>query len=152
MLRHKSLHPLSHQHHNGLALSVIVERALNSDASPETIARLGAKCVDRFDLELVNHFQLEETLLFPAILREIGPVPLVEELIAEHRRMERQIADLRVCPGASVLSEFAALLRTHIRREENELFEDVQGRLSQETMDLLGAELSARAVQICLEP
>lgn len=41
MLRHKSLHPLSHQHHNGLALCVLLERSLAADRSDANLARLG---------------------------------------------------------------------------------------------------------------
>lgn len=152
MKRHASLIPLSHQHHNGLALGVLVERTLKVGATPESIQRLAAKCVDRFELELVNHFELEETLLFPAIVRELGTVPLVDRLIAEHREMERLAAALQASPDEATLLEFVTLLRTHIRSEENELFEDVQGRLTPDTMSLLGAELDARAVRICLEP
>lgn len=152
MRRHKSLHPLSHQHHNGLALCVLVERALAGTPSDRTIARLAAKCADRFDLELVNHFQLEEGELFPAILNELGPNPQVDDLIAEHRALERQIAELRADPTAQRLLDFATLLRAHIRCEENELFECVQDRLSPETMTRLGESFEARSVRVCLEP
>lgn len=152
MLRHKSLHPLSHQHHNGLALCVLIERGLAADASDANVARLAGKIWNRFELELVNHFALEEQMLFPAILSELGPSPLVDELLAEHRRMEEMVAGLRTQPdGASVLA-FAQLLRAHIRREENELFEQVQGRLAAETMEELGSIFEAQAVRICLEP
>jgi hemerythrin-like domain-containing protein len=152
MKRHESLIPLSHQHHNGLALCVIVERALARDASPASVERLSRKCVDRFDIELVNHFELEESLLFTAILQEIGPAPLVDELIGEHRQMERLIGDLRQRPDEAVLREFTALLRAHIRREENVLFQEAQERLSAGVLEGLGAEFSQRTVKICLEP
>ncbi|WP_394766704.1 hemerythrin domain-containing protein [uncultured Paludibaculum sp.] len=152
MRRHKSLHPLSHQHHNGLALCVLVERALASDASEPVVRRLAAKCAGRFDLELVNHFQLEEQVLFPAVTAELGPYPLVDALIAEHRAMEQQIAVLRHEPTVNRLQEFATLLRAHIRREENELFPSIQDRLSPATMQHLGDTFEARAVRVCLEP
>ncbi|MGC4048983.1 MAG: hemerythrin domain-containing protein [Paludibaculum sp.] len=114
--------------------------------------RLAAKCADRFDLELVNHFELEETGLFPAILAELGPNPQVDTLVAEHRAMEQQIASLRAEPTFERLQSFGALLRAHIRREENELFENVQDRLSEDTMRRLGETFEARAVRVCLEP
>jgi hemerythrin-like domain-containing protein len=153
MLRHRSLHPLSHQHHNGLALGVMVRRALDSDASPAAIARQSARVLDRFDLELGNHFELEEQLLFPAIEAELGPHDLVRSLIAEHRQLEALVARLRDAPeDLSALLEFIELLRIHIRTEENRLFEEVQGRLSAGTLTRLGAEFEARAVRICIEP
>jgi hypothetical protein len=153
MLRHKSLHPLSHQHHNGLALGVMVRRALEADASPACVARQTARVLDRFDLEIVNHFALEEQLLFPAIEAELGPHDLVRSLIAEHRQLEALVARLRDAPeDLSALLEFIELLRIHIRTEENRLFEEVQGRLSADTLTRLGAEFEARAVRICIEP
>ena len=152
MLRHKSLHPLSHQHHNGLALCVLLERSLAADRSDANLARLAAKVWDRFELELVNHFSLEEDLLFPAILAELGPSPLVTSLVAEHRLMEQMAHSLRVLSSEKALLAFAVLLRTHIRREESELFEQTQGCLSPETMERLGAEFESRAVRVCLEP
>ena len=60
------------------------------------------------------------------------------------------IERLRTEPRAELLLAFAALLRTHIRREENELFEEIQRRLSRETLDELGKEIDAKAVRICL--
>lgn len=153
MLRHKSLHPLSHQHHNGLALGVLVRRALEADCSPASVERQTRRVLDRFDLELVNHFELEEQRLFPAIEAELGPHELVRSLIAEHRELENLAARLRSEPrDQAALLAFVELLRRHIRTEENELFEEIQGRLAPGTLDHLGAEFEARAVRICLEP
>ncbi len=152
MRRHKSLHPLSHQHHNGLALCVLIERGLARDSSEVSIQRLAAKCADRFDLELVNHFDLEERELFPAILSELGPNSQVGTLIAEHRQMEQQIAQLRVEPTIERLQSFGTLLRAHIRSEENELFQDIQDRLSDATLQRLGDTFESQAIRVCLEP
>lgn len=152
MLRHKSLHPLSHQHHNGLALCVLAGRSLESDSSAENVARLCHKAAGRFDLELVNHFELEERELFPAVRAELGPSPLVDRLEEEHRHLERLAARLKQEPSLKTLREFLALLRAHIRSEEEELFESIQNRLSEATMERLGAVFEARAVRICIEP
>ena len=145
MLRHPSLIPLSHQHHDALMLCVRIERGLRGDPSPEKAAELARKAADLFELELRNHFDLEERLLFPAIQQHLGPVPLVEELIAEHRRLEGLIARL-----PETLPEFAAALQAHIRREEAELFEAVQGRLPEDCLDKLGRAFQAEAVRVCL--
>src|SRR5258707_13569237 len=125
MLRDPSLIPLSHQHHNGLALCVLTERSLAADASAANVAKLSQKAIDRYELELTNHFEIEERTLFPVI-----DSPLVAGLIAEHRQLEGMIERLRTEPRGELLLAFAALLRTHIRREENELFEEIQRRLS----------------------
>jgi len=150
MLRDRALVPLSQQHHNGLALCVLTDRGLSGDVSPETLERLAARAVDRYDEEISNHFAIEEEIVFPAIERELGHQPLVQELIAEHRQLERMVEHLRTSVDAATLREWVVLLRSHIRREENELFEDIQKRMSRKTLDALGAIIDARAVRIPL--
>lgn len=146
MKRDASLIPLSHQHHNGLALCVLTRRSLAADSSVGNVRRLAGRIIDRFELELVNHFAIEEEVLFPLC----GPLPLVAELIAEHRRLEAMVAGLRDAPSAASMEEFCALLSAHIRREESELFEQIQRDLPRETLDGAGAEIERRAVRICL--
>jgi hemerythrin-like domain-containing protein len=146
MLRDPSLIPLSHQHHNGLALCVMTRRSLAADASPANIARQAKRVVDRYELELVNHFELEEQLLFPAC----GALPLISALVADHRAIEALVAKLRQAPSAEMLEEFCALLASHIRREESELFEQVQRTLPRELLDTIGAEIDRRVIRICL--
>ena len=146
MLRDRSLIPLSQQHHNGLSLCVLTERSLREDASAANLAKLARKAIDRYELELANHFEIEEGILFPAA----GNHPLIPGLISEHRQLEALIGRLREEPTAALLLEFTALLRTHIRREENELFGDIQRLLPRELLDSLGKEIDAKAVRICL--
>jgi hemerythrin-like domain-containing protein len=146
MLRDPSLIPLSHQHHNGLAMCVLTRRSLAEDSSPGNIAKLAQRVVDRYELELVNHFEIEEQLLFPAC----GSLPIVSELLADHRAMEGLVEELRTAPSAPLLEQFCELLSTHIRREEKELFEAAQRTLSREALDALGREIDQRAVRICL--
>lgn len=146
MLRHPSLIPLSHQHHNGLALCVLTRRSLTAESSAATIAKLAKRVIDRYELELMNHFEIEEQTLFPAC----GAASLVAELIADHRAMEALVAQLRTAPSAALLEQFCALLSAHIRREESELFEQIQRTLPAEVLEQLGSEIDRRAVRICL--
>jgi hemerythrin-like domain-containing protein len=149
MLRDPSLIPLSHQHHNGLALCVMTRRSLREDATQRNVAKLARRAVDRYELELANHFEIEEQILFPAIEGALGPQPLVAELTAEHRELERMIAGLRSEPAAALLEQFCTLLNDHIRREENELFQTVQARLPEATLRALGETIDGRVVRIC---
>ena len=146
MLRDSSLIPLSHQHHNGLALCVMTRRSLATDSSEANVGKLARRVIDRYELELINHFEIEEQVLFPAC----GPMPPVAALLGEHRALESLIAQLHAAPSAALLEQFCALLSSHIRREENELFEQVQRSLSREVLDRIGAEIDRRAVRICL--
>ena len=145
MLRHSSLIPLSRQHHNALALCVRIERGLREDTSPAKAAELARKATDLFELEIRNHFDIEERILFPAIREVLGPMPLVEELVAEHRQLEALVAGL-----PATLAKFAAMLSKHIRREEGELFEDIQNRLPPEKLEELGVAIQAEIVRVCL--
>lgn len=154
MLRHPTLIPLSHQHQHGLALCVRIERGLRGGGSPQKIGELARRVGDTYEVELRNHFEVEEKILFPAIVKGLGPAPLVEELIAEHRKMEKQIAAIGAAdPGREQrerLLKFAAALSTHIRREERELFEDIQKRLPLKTMDALASAIDEAVVRVCL--
>jgi hemerythrin-like domain-containing protein len=94
---------------------------------------------------LANHFEVEEQVLFPA-----APSRLTEELIAEHRQLESMVERLRTAPSADALTEFTALLRRHIRREENELFEQIQREVPREALDGVGQEIERKVVRVCL--
>jgi hemerythrin-like domain-containing protein len=150
MLRDPALIPLSQQHHNGLALCVLTERALQSDRSDASVNRLARRAIDRYEIELTNHFGIEEQLLFPLIERELGPMAMVHELIADHRALEAMVDRMRAAPSADLLESFCDLLRRHIRREENELFQDIQQRLPREMLTSAGKEIDARAIRVCL--
>ena len=148
MLRDRALVPLSQQHHNGLALCVLTDRSLQADDSPDNAARLAARALDRYDLEIANHFAVEEEVVFPLIERELGEYPILDELIAEHRHVERVVDQLRLAPEAATLRELTSVLRSHIRREESDLFEVIQQRLSRKVLDAMGAEVDTKAVRI----
>ena len=146
MLRDPTLIPLSHQHQHGLALCVMTRRSLAADSSTENVAKLAQQVIGRFELELANHFEVEEQVLFPVC----GPMPLVGELVSEHRLLEGLVALLRAAPSAEILEQFCALLSRHIRCEENELFEQIQRTLPREVLRRTGSEIDRRAVRICL--
>ena len=163
MLRHRSLIPLSHQHQHGLALCVRIERGLRDEARSETdapadgstkIRELAGRLADMYDIELRNHFEVEEKILFPAVVEKLGAMPLVDELIAEHRKIEKQIEATSCASGSADqrdrLLEFAAMLSAHIRREERELFEDIQKRLPPEVMEALARAIDNAVVKVCL--
>jgi hemerythrin-like domain-containing protein len=124
----------------------MTRRSLAGDGSPENVARLGRGIVDRFEVELSNHFAIEEQVLFPAC----GPLPIVGELVAEHRVLEGLVEEIRRAPVPELLERFCELLSTHIRREERELFEAVQRDLPHDLLESLGHEIDRRVVRVCL--
>lgn len=146
MLRDPALIPLSRQHHNGLALCVLSRRSLAADSSSANIARVTRRVIDRYELELANHFEIEEQVVFPACV----PMPIVDELIADHRAMEGMIEGLRSAASMVLLEEFFTLLTAHIRREEREFFEEIQRALPRDVLDRAGTEIESRVVKVCL--
>lgn len=152
MLRDPALIPLSHQHHNGLALCVLASRALARDSSPANVALVTERILASWEMEITNHFSLEEEVLFPEAKRALGPMPLIDELLGEHQAIRALIAGLREAATISLLHEFCELLRRHIRKEENELFPILQEKLPRETLYEVGLQLEERAVRICIAP
>jgi hemerythrin-like domain-containing protein len=150
VLRDPSLIPLSHQHHNGLALCVLTDRALQQDDTSANIQKLAQRIVDRYEIEIINHFEIEERVLFPEVRKLEGDWSILDELISEHRRLGALVETLRTAPTREFLEQFAQLLRSHIRREENELFQSIQAQMPADILKALGVRIDAQAVRVCL--
>ena len=152
MLRDKSLIPLSRQHQHALALCVRIERA---SPIPETdLPAWRAEIALQFEQEIRIHFAAEEEVVFPAAREFAELVPLVEELIAEHGGLREWFSRAENLSGAD-LSLFVRGLSEHIRKEERQLFESMQGVMSGEELAVLGARLKAAlkdAAQACALP
>ncbi len=148
MLRDRNLIPLSHQHHNGLALCVLTERSLRADRSAANLRRLARRCVERYEAELANHFDIEETILFPILPDSLQEI--VTELLAEHRRLEELVGHLRQKESEDDLRDFCNLLRRHIRREESDLFQRAQLLLPKDLLETAGEEIDRLAVHVCI--
>lgn len=126
-MRHPSLIPLSHDHHQGLALALRCRKQALGQIKP--VGRAGfeerAKEVkDFFSKNLERHFRAEEEVLFPAISSCASESQqMVEDLIKEHQQIRKQVAGLGEKKALSkTLFDLGDLLERHIRREERELF------------------------------
>jgi hemerythrin-like domain-containing protein len=141
MLRNKNLIPLSHQHQHALAFCVSIDRALANPAAMETGA-IQQEITRLYETELARHFEAEERFLFPAAEQLEEMTNLVDELRIEHGLIRRGVkrAEARDLT-ASDIQVFAASLSAHIRKEERELFETVQQRLTPEELDRVGREI-----------
>jgi hemerythrin HHE cation binding domain-containing protein len=147
MLRDPALVPLSRQHQHALALCVMIQRTLPAnDQGPATndslVHHWESEAARLFADEVAYHFTAEETLLFPAAARHAALRPLVAELLAEHAAMRAQVAaagEHRL--GATGLNELTTTLSAHIRREERQLFEELQRLEPAEQLARLGAAM-----------
>lgn len=152
MWRDPGLHPLSHQHQHGLALSVLIDRGLKADASDKTAADLAHKVATTWEVELKHHFRVEEEVVFPTVEPVLASVTITRELVEQHRAMEELIAKIAAASGAArieLLREFGTLLSKHIRIEERQLFEEIQARLSKDEMATLGERIDDRVHKVC---
>jgi hemerythrin-like domain-containing protein len=140
MLRNKNLIPLSHQHQHALALCVRLDRALQ--AGPVDPQPWQSEITQHFQQEISIHFAAEEQEVFPVAKRFADFQALVAELIEEHDALRGFFsrAEAGSLDSAS-LGEFVEKLARHIRKEERQLFEGLQGVLSPEEIDAMGANL-----------
>jgi iron-sulfur cluster repair protein YtfE (RIC family) len=104
-----------------------------------------AQAAQFFATDLAAHFKAEEEVLFPAMRHFAGASKLIDELLSEHRNLERLAALLgegQLAGLADNLGEFADLLESHIRKEERELFPLYEMKMSVE-----GAAEVGRAIK-----
>jgi len=154
MLRDKNLIPLSHQHQHALALCVRLDRALQ--AGEVDAAAWQAEIQQIFEQEIALHFATEEKEVFPAAVRFHELQPLIEELLAEHVVLRGLFAESASRTlGVTGLRVFADRLSRHVRKEERELFESMQRRMSVDELAALGRALETAlndASNACLIP
>ena len=149
MKRHESLVPLSRDHHFGLIVAqwLILGRATNPRADwPTDRAQQATRLVEFFKSDLRAHFDIEETHVFPAADRSmVDGDRQVEALIADHDAMRAMIRSLDADPAFGLderLSAFGHLLKAHIHREEQHLFEQMQVACDPGELEALGARVA----------
>lgn len=154
MLRDKSLIPLSRQHQHALALCVRINRA--PLASPRELQAWQAEVEQHFALEIQFHFATEQQDVFPLARQQAHLAPLVEELLAEHGQLRDYFerAKARELDGPT-LRQFAELLSSHIRKEERQLFEEMQKHVSPAELERMGGHVEkslAPVTEACITP
>jgi hemerythrin-like domain-containing protein len=149
MLRDRSLVPLSRQHQHALALCVRINRAI--EAGEGDVKAWREEISQIFGQEIRAHFDVEERELFPAAARFPELQLLVRELIDEHASLRNQFA--RASQGDLDLADlrrFAEQLTAHVRKEERQLFEQMQSLMKPEELAAIGAHLEKELDKACL--
>lgn len=152
MLRDPSLIPLSHQHQHGLALTVLIDRGLKADPTKKKALELSRKVARMAEIELLGHFQVEEEVLFPSIRSRLDSDQVVDDLIAQHRDLEKLVGRLAAATDSDripLLQEFSKLLHRHIRIEERQLFQEVQAKLDASQLAELGKQIDVNVQKVC---
>jgi len=145
MKRHKGLYPLSHDHHQGLILAQILKKnAPKYKNLPDTIDGKVEYTINFYKVELVKHFRQEEEILFPVAKGKDKKIDLlIDEIISEHRKIESLVDSLKSKNNyENVLDELGNLLELHIRKEERNLFPEIEKILSEKELEFLAAKLA----------
>jgi hemerythrin-like domain-containing protein len=142
MLRDKNLVLLSHQHQRALALCVRMDHAF--EAGNIDLEAWQSELEQQFASEVDFHLAAEEKKVFPAAARFPELHALVKELLAEHAVLREFFARaVARTLDATSLESYAEILVGHIRKEERQLFEQMQSLMSPEELADIGAALNA---------
>ncbi len=126
MKRHKSLHPLSREHHTGL---VFAKRLKESDET--TASKVKEEFYDYWEKDLKIHFRKEEEILFPFLFGHFSfEEPEIRDFFLQHAEIRKMIFEEN--SSLESLHKLGKLINDHIRFEENELFPLIESRLSEE--------------------
>ena len=150
MKRHPSLYTLSHDHHQGLILAQQLKKgAPQYKGMPSTLDGKQEYTISFYKADLKKHFKDEEDILFPAVKSKNAVVDkLIAEVISEHRKMEALIRDLEKNDQLeNVLNELGHLLEKHIRKEERELFMEIEKVLTDEELKIVSESISNSRTQ-----
>lgn len=145
MKRHKSLIPLSRQHHDALILAQLIKSdAPEYKGLPTDLQGKRKYTLEKFRDHLVPHFEAEELILIPFILgadKEIDK--LAQEVMEQHKKIAEIVERIRREKNTKEnLNELGHFISAHVRLEERKLFERIQKVLNQEQLEKLCNELS----------
>lgn len=147
MKRHNSLIPLSQDHHHGLMLAQLIKRgAPEYKGLPSDIEGKVKYAKESWENELRTHFSNEENILFPSVKgKNIEINELIDDLLTEHREIEKKITELEVNnESEEKLHDLGEKLENHIRKEERILFQQLQLSCYNELEQLTGKILPAK--------
>jgi iron-sulfur cluster repair protein YtfE (RIC family) len=117
----------------------------SSPEYPHLPKSLGAKieyAISFFYDELVPHFRKEENILFPPLKGRNEKVDeLIITILDEHKQIKSLVSLLDEMSDKDVLDEFGYLLESHIRKEERELFSEIENLLTEEELTTLEKQL-----------
>ena len=134
MKRHPALIPLSHDHHAELIQARRLRLVSGSDVAEARVAAATQYAL-AFFTETASHFDVEETQLFPLLVRSGGSSPLLEQVLTEREELRGMAWALQeeVAAGdvsGETMARFADLLDASVRREERELFPLIEQTVS----------------------
>lgn len=131
MKRHKSLYPLSHDHHHALVQSRNL-RLASSEPGLASFYEVAQNFIAFWDTKLTLHFQQEEEILLPAFSRySSADREEIRETLTQHVEIHHAVDELKANLSQNTATStaglhLAQLLEKHIRYEENFLFPAIE--------------------------
>lgn len=124
--RHKSLQPLSYEHHHSLLLCWKIRTGFSKGVEVERIKKYADWF---FENHIQPHFEVEEIYFYPILGNEHV---LVKKALSEHRRLTRLFESKdEIEKSLSLIEEE---LESHIRFEERVLFGEIQNIATEEQL------------------
>ncbi len=142
ILRHSTLQPLSRQHHQGLLVSLLLDKGLKKNAS---LKEMRDFILQFWEDELRQHFEKEDLLFLP--LADTYP-QLIEHLTQlknvhqEIRMLIQKLNNEIRSEQLETITSFSNNLEKHIRFEERQLFNIIQETLPENELNNFESELN----------
>ncbi len=135
ILRHSTLQPLSRQHHQGLLVSLLLEKGVKKNAPLKVMRDF---IIQFWEQELRLHFEKEDLLFLPLAYKYPQLIEGLTQLKNEHQEIRLIIQKLNNEARAEQLdtiASFATSLEKHIRFEERQLFNAIQEVLPEDELN-----------------
>jgi hemerythrin-like domain-containing protein len=135
IMRHTALQPLSRQHHQGLLVSLLLEKGLKKNASLKDMRDF---ILQFWEEELREHFEKEELLFLPLAYKYPQLLNGLTQLKNEHQEIKLIIQKLNNEARSEqfdTINSFSNNLEKHIRFEERQLFNALQETLPVEELN-----------------
>ena len=159
--RHSALVPLSQEHFSHLIYSKRLREGrpdniesnwpVNSDEN-----KLVSQTKDYFFIDMLNHFELEEKVVFPVYemyLEENSPKKdLLNYILKHHQIVKEKISSIDEVHGKELINKLREIgtdIEEHIRKEERELYEDIQNSIPTDELMEIGRILKEKSVLKC---
>ncbi len=148
MKRHRSLYPLSHDHHHALVEARNLDVA-GAGGDQDGLREAAVRFAGFWESDLQKHFAQEEQIVLPLLASYTSADgDEIRQTLEQHSAITRLIGELneklarREAIEASLLINLADSLRRHIRYEEGELFPAVEASVPEAELWLMNRRLS----------
>ena len=159
--RHSALIPLSKEHFSHLVYAKRLR-----EGKPENIEsnwpersdekKLIHQTKEYFTVDMLHHFELEEQEVFPIYkmyLEENSPEKeLLDFIIKHHKIVKEKIISIDTLEGKELvkqLKEIGTDIEEHIRKEERQLYEDIQKKIPTDELMEIGRILKEKSILKC---